>query len=392
MKPAAVLAWVAAFGAVRALAVYAPIPEEEQGQGLSVRIDAGVVHDSNIFGSARNEIDSLVYRVAPQLSFNASLSPRTFFSARYQPSLEHMVDRPGDRTLDSHDASVRLAHAFRPDTTIDLNETFQIVRNPESLLAGVPVNTDQSFKRNIVDGRFETKVNPRLAGLLKARALHYRYDNRGLADGLDRAEVLVGAAAAYSLLPELKAAAEARYLDVAYDVDAAFKDKSSRYLLVGVDYEPNPKLAAGARIGWEGRRRRGDDSTDSLYAEATVKYDYGQSSYVAGGYGYGLEETSNLSLYTDARVHRLFVNVQHFLTPVLSASTSLNFEPGQLQGRRGISPDRDEDTVRAGFALTYAWRRNGSVSLTYDRDRVSSDDDDRDLRRNRVGFSARFEF
>jgi hypothetical protein len=84
--------------------------------------------------------------------------------------------------------------------------------------------------------------------------------------------------------------------------------------------------------------------------------------------------------------------VQHFLTPVLSASTSLNFEPGTLQGRRGISPDRDEDTVRAGFALTYAWRRNGSVSVTYDRDRVASDDDDRDLRRIRVGFSLRFEF
>jgi hypothetical protein len=36
-------------------------------------------------------------------------------------------------------------------TTIDLNDAFTISRNPESLLAGQPINTNQSFYRNKVD-------------------------------------------------------------------------------------------------------------------------------------------------------------------------------------------------------------------------------------------------
>ena len=35
-----------------ALAVYAPIPEQEQGKALTYRLGASVYHDSNIFGAA----------------------------------------------------------------------------------------------------------------------------------------------------------------------------------------------------------------------------------------------------------------------------------------------------------------------------------------------------
>lgn len=392
MKTAVAFVSLAVLGGLPLRAVYAPIPEEEQGQGIAVQVSGGVHHDSNIFGGATNEIDSLVYHVAPQVAFNASLTPRTFVSARYKLTMEHMVDRPGDRTLDSHEAALRWAHSFSPDTTLDITETFQVLRNPESLLAGIPVNTDQSFKRNFLDGRFDTKVNPRLVATVKARAVAYRFDNDSLATDLDRDEFLLGAAAAYSLLPETTAVVEARYLDIGYDVAGEVKNKDSRFLLVGFDYEPNPKFAARARVGWEDRRRSGQPGEDSPYAELSVKYDYGEASYVSGGYTYSLEETSNVNQYTDTKVNRLFVNVQHFVTPVVAASTSLGYEPAVLQGRRGVSPDQDEDTLRLGFALTYIGRRNWSVSATFDHDRVTSDDLSRELDRTRTGVSARYAF
>jgi hypothetical protein len=392
MKTALAFATLLLSSGLSLRAVYAPIPEEEQGRGFSARVTGGVLHDSNIFGSATNEIDSLVYHVSPTLAFNASVTPRTFVSARYRLLLEHMEDRPGDRTLDSHEASVRFAHAFRPDTTLDITESYQALKNPESLLAGVPINTDQSFKRNQLDGRFDTKLNPRLVVTAKARATNYAFDNDSLASDLDRDEWLLGAAAAYSLLPETSAVAELRYQDIGYDTNGAAKDKDSRFLLVGLNYDPTQKLSARLRLGWEGRRRRGEPGKDAPYAEASVKYDYGEASFVSGGYSYALEETSNLDLYTDTQVHRLFVNVQHFLSPVVAVSTSLNVEPAVLQGRRGVSPNQDEDTVRAGLALTYVGRRNWSVSATYDYDRVTSDDVSRELKRTRVGVSARFAF
>ncbi len=374
------------------MAVYAPIPEEEQGQGFSAQVTGGVTHDSNIFGAASNEIDSLVYHVAPQVALNASLAPRTFLTARYRLTLEHVVDRPGDRTLDSHDLSLRLAHAFRPDTKLDVTESFQVVKNPESLLAGLPLNTDQSFKRNHLEGRYETKFNPRFGGTLRARAVSYRFDNDNLARSLDRDEFMLAAAGAYSLLPETLLAAEVRYQDIGYDADSGSKDKTSRFVLIGFDYKPSPKLSGRVRVGWEDRRRRGERGEDAPYAEVSVKYDYGEASYVSGGYSYALEETSNLDLYTDTKVNRLFVNVQHFLTPMVAASTSVNYEPASLQGRSGISPNRDEDTIRAGFALTYVARRNWSVSTTFDYDRVTSEDPARELKRTRTGVAARYAF
>src|SRR5215212_92479 len=128
-------------------AVYAPIPEQDQGKDLTVSIRGGVSYDSNIFGAATNEQDSVIWTFAPRVSYHLSLSAQTFFSASYALSLDRFQDRPGDKLLDSHDASVRLAHAFSKATTIDLNDTFTVARNPESLLPGQTLNTNQSYTR-----------------------------------------------------------------------------------------------------------------------------------------------------------------------------------------------------------------------------------------------------
>src|SRR5687768_7962372 len=100
-------------------AVYAPIPEQQQGRDLTFSVKAGVSYDSNIFGSATDERDSVIWTVAPRAVYNASLTGQTFFSASYGLTLDRFDNRPGDKLLDSHDASVRLAHAFSKLTTID---------------------------------------------------------------------------------------------------------------------------------------------------------------------------------------------------------------------------------------------------------------------------------
>ncbi len=379
-------------GALPAWAVYAPIPESDQGKAWSVKLSAGAYHDSNIFGASSGEIDSMVYSVSSLLAVNASVTARTFVSASYKLSLDRIEDRPGDNTLDSHDLSLRLAHAFRPGTTIDVTESFQVAKNPESLLAGVALNTDQSYQRNQIDGRLEHTINPKLAGTVKARLINYAYDNATLAGSIDRTESLLGLVGAFAFLPETKLAGEYRYQDVAYDSGRATKDKESQFLLVGVDYAPSSKLNASARVGVEFRSRSGEAGEDAPYAEISGKYEYGEQSFLSAGYVYTLEETSNVALYTDTQVHRLFANVQHAFTPVLVGSGSLNYEPSTLQGRRGLSPDRDETTIRFGLALTYQARRHWSASVTADFDDVSSDDNARGLDRTRFGVNARYQF
>src|ERR1019366_6952715 len=96
--------------ALPAWAVYAPIPEQDQGKDWTFTVRGGVSHDSNIFGAQSGAIASMVYEFAPKIAFNASLTNQTFVSAAYGLTVDHFDNRPGEKTLDSHDLSARIAH------------------------------------------------------------------------------------------------------------------------------------------------------------------------------------------------------------------------------------------------------------------------------------------
>src|SRR5579863_1899710 len=104
--------------------VYAPIPEEEKGKGLTLSLITGITYNNNIFGSASGAIASVVYEVSPKVAFNSSLSQQTFFTASFQPRLDYFDNRPGSRALYSQDVDARLAHSFSPTSVFDLADEF----------------------------------------------------------------------------------------------------------------------------------------------------------------------------------------------------------------------------------------------------------------------------
>lgn len=375
-----------------ALAVYAPIPEQDQGKAFTVRLGASIGHDSNIFGAQSNEIDSMVYSFTPSVAFNGSVSDQTFLSAGYDLQLDRFSDRPGDKTLDSHTLSGRLAHQFAPTTTLDVSDTYQIAKNPQSLLAGIPLNTDQSFKSNQFNVRYSTAIGQKANTVLKYRNLMFDYDNATLGANLDRLENLAGLEVSYAYLPETKLVGEYRYLDVAYDVGGAGKDKQSHYFMAGADYSPSQKMTLTGRLGLENRTRESQSDTTAPYAEFSLRYAHAEGSYIAAGYSYALEEASDPARFTDTQVSRLFLNFEHKLSALVVASGSFTYEPAQLQGRRGVAADIDEDTSRVGLGLNWLPNKNWLVGASLDFDRVSSDDSNREQDRTRYGVNARYSF
>lgn len=375
------------------LAVYAPIPEQDQGKALSYHVGAATYHDSNIFGGATGEIDSMVYKLSAAVGYNGSfLSDQTFLSLGYELSNDHIVDRPGKQNLTNHNLDARIAHSFSSDSNIDVSAAYAIAKNPQSLLAGVPLNTDQSFKRAELDARYTAALGPKTGALVKYRVMDFAYDNATLSASLDRTENLAGLELSYALLPDTKLIGEYRFQDIAYGTAATLKDKTSNFLMAGVDYKPGKQLLVSARAGFEDRNRTGAADTTTPYVEVSARYTYAEGSYVASGYTYTIEEASDVTNYTDTDVNRLFLNVQHRLTGTFSASGSFTYEPSTLQGRRGVRADTDEETTRLGLALTWLPTKNWSVSATYDLDRVSSDAADREQSRDRVGISGRYSF
>jgi hypothetical protein len=374
-----------------AFAVYAPIPEQEQGKALSYRLGASTYHDSNIFGGATNEIDSMVYNISGAISYNGSVSDQTFASASYEVSNDHVADRPGKQNLTSHSLNGRIAHAFAPDTSLDVSAAYNIAKNPQSLLSGQPQNTDQSFKRAQLDGRFTTAAGAKTAVVTKYRFVNHAYDTAALAADLDRAEHLLGLEVSYAYLPETKLVAEYRYQDIAYDSFTALKDKTSHFLMAGFDYKAGKELMFSGRAGFEDRDRASGSDTTAPYIELSSRYAYAEGSFLAAGYVHTIEEPSDVDRFTDTRVNRLFLNLQHQLNGAFTFSGSLTHEPSELQGR-GLQVDADEKITRLGLALSWRPTKNWTVIGTYDYDDVSSDLADREQNRNRLGVSARLTF
>jgi len=391
MKSLPRLALLSACAPLAALAVYAPIPESDQGKALVYRLGASVSYDSNIFGAATNEVDSLVYNLSPSVSFNNSVTDQTFVSAGYELSYDYIPDRPAKKSLTSHSLNARVAHKFSEASSIDVSDNYMISKNPQSLLAGIPLNTDQSYKRNEFNGRYSTAAGQKLGVAVKYRNADVAYDTASLAAQLDRMEQIVGLEGSFAYLPETKLVGEYRYQDIAYDTAGTLKDKTSNFFLGGVDYAAGKKLLLTGRAGFEQRNRESQPDTTAPYAELSARYAYGESSFLSGGYTYTLEEPSDVIRFNDTKVNRFFVNLQHQLSALVTGSGSLTYEPSTLVGRRGVA-SVDEETVRFGLGLTWAPRPNLSVSGTYDLDRVDSDDPGREQNRTRFGVSARVNF
>lgn len=377
-------------------AVYAPIPEQEQGEAWTASLTVGASHDSNIFGAQSGEIASNVVTASPKITFNSNLTDQTFASAAYKLTVDQFQERPGDKTLDSHDLTLRLAHAFSSATNLDLSDQFQRSQNPESLLAGLPVNSNQSLKRNGFDTRFTTSLTERAGIVLKYRNTRYRYDDANLARNIDRVENLYGLSGTYSIVPELKFVGEFRHEDIAYRVDDSLlkrglKGKNTDFAIGGFDYSVAKKLTAQARAGYSWRNRDSGLSATSPYAEISAKYDYAVRSFVTAGYTYSFEEVSNIATYNDTKIHRLFANIQHAVSSALVASASISFEPSQLQTRL-TGATVNEETTRVGLALTYIPTKNLSFSASYDHDNATSDDISRGQKRERVGVSGTYAF
>ena len=75
-------------------AVYAPIPAQEQPDNLTISVRGGVTYDTNLFGAATNAIESLVWELAPRISYHGSPTERTFLSATYGLTLNYFDERP----------------------------------------------------------------------------------------------------------------------------------------------------------------------------------------------------------------------------------------------------------------------------------------------------------
>ena len=93
--------------AVPSRAVYAPVPEQEQGKDFTVTLRGGVSYDSNLFGADAGATDSMIATFAPKLSlgttFVACQLLDVFFSLFVLTGVEKMRIVPGFTQTNAYD-------------------------------------------------------------------------------------------------------------------------------------------------------------------------------------------------------------------------------------------------------------------------------------------------
>jgi hypothetical protein len=363
----------------------------EQGKDFTLSIQSGISYNNNIFGAASQAIGSFDFMVSPKLAYNLSVTNQTFFSASYNPSLDYFDNRPGTKTVYGQALEARLAHSFSQSSVLDVKDALTYTQNPEALLNGTPVNTDQTQYNNEFDGRYTFAPTEQLGMVLKARSVYYDYTNPFLSSLLNRFENLYGLEFDYTLDPRLKLAGEYRHQDVDYSNAPSQNNKHSDFLMAGFDYAVGPQLTSSFRVGGEYRQRAGLPTETTPYAEISGKYDYAKGSFVSVGYTYSLEETSNPVLFSDEKLSRIFANVQHSFTPLIVGSASIDYEAAALNGRPPQA-NINEDSTHTGAAVTYLPAKNWSVTASYDYDFVDSAISNRGMNRSRVGISTKVQF
>ncbi len=123
----------------------------------------------------------------------------------------------------------------------------------------------------------------------------------------------------------------------------------------GVDYDVAKKMSLSGRLGAEWREREAEQDTTSPYAEVSGEIRLHREILLSSA------ATSTRSRrhreperFTDAKVHRFFVNVQHAVTALIVASGSVTYEPSTLQGRRRDPREcvREDGARRRGAQLS----------------------------------------
>lgn len=375
------------------LAVYAPIPSQEQGEALSGSIASGVYYDSNIFGSQDGRISSVVGQIAPHVDYNHSLSDQTFFSANYDLQVLIFENRPGsDDVLANNFLNARIDHTFSPTLFASISDNFSYTMNPESaVIAGQPLQTDQSYFYNQVEAEALWNITEKwsLEGVFRNQ--FWFYDDNQLADELDRVQWATGAEVGYLFLPELTIVGEYRFEYDDYTDNSPPKSSFSNYFLAGADYNMTERFLVQARVGAEYRIRESNPDRTSPYGELTLLYLLTERSYVSGGLVYGIFETSDTSSFLDQENLDLNLNFEYFVFPKIALSGSLTYQYAQMNGR-GFTPDANEYTYRAGVGVSYLITDNWAAWIDYDYDLVDSQVPGRNQVRNRVGGYVRYTF
>jgi hypothetical protein len=378
----------------------------------------GFYDDNYLTAPSSDRRESFGYQVTPSASLNIPLE-NTFIGVSYEYSLLYYEDRA--KYDQSHKFDARLDHSFSERYRLELNESFVSAQEPEVLApsgggaVSFPIRTEGDNIRNQGSATFFAQMTELLG--LEVGYVNTFYDYKQ-DDGtffspsrsalLDRDEHLASLNLRWKVMPETEAILGYQFGLVNFSSDEPIgidpddlteihsdvRDARSHYLYVGADHRFNPQLNGSIRIGGQyvDYFNQGRNEV-SPYADANLTYLYQAGSSIQAGVSHTRSRTDVATITdgedvtSDQEVTAIYASVNHKITPSLVGSILLRGQRGTFSG--GTADGDVEYLFLSGINFSYTINPHLLAEAGYNFDYLTSDQDGRDYRRNKIYIGIR---
>lgn len=415
--------------------MYAPAPgltSSQLSKPWSVSAAVRGFYDDNYALISKNSIpDGKGGFLKPQDSFGYEISPsaglrwqmeQTYIGLSYTYGLKYYEDRQPYKLDQSHQADLKITHAFTDRYKLDLADNFVATHEPDLIApanaANVTVRTRQSVIRNYGAANLSAGLTDQMSVVLGYANTLYDYSDNATGAGnlsalLDRMEHLASINLRWQVQPSTVALIGYQYGLTDFTQEGTglngkndtgiFDQKAGRtllsdernsnshYVYLGIDHNFNPQLDTSLRLGAQfteydnlpGRT----DSTVSPYADGNITYHMTPESWFQLGIRHSRIATDGAAL--DEENTTAYGSVNYRVLPPLTASLLgqyqyNTFEQGASQFGGATFKDKVENFWLVGLNVAYEINRFLAAEVGYNYDRLDSDLGFRSFTRNRV--------
>jgi len=361
--------------------------------------------------------DSFGFEVTPSAGLNWAME-QTYIGLGYVYSLKWFEDRPEHKIDQSHQANIKLNHAFTDRYKLDLADSFVVTREPDlvapSNAPNATIRTRQDVLRNYGNIMFTAGLTDQMGLSLGYANTLYDYRDNGadsLSALLDRMVHLGTVNLRWTVAPStvLLVGYQFGVNDFTGNTDTLIpnphptaahptlisdeRNNFSHYAYVGADHSFNPQLDGSIRVGaqfteYNNLPGKNEDNV-SPYADANLTYKMTTDSSAQLGVRHSRIATDAAAL--DQENTTVYGSLNYKLLPALTGSLLgqyqyNSFENGQptAVGSSITFKDKSENFWLVGVNLTYEINRFLAAEAGYNYDRLDSDLGFRSFTRNRV--------
>ncbi len=417
-----------------ALGVASLAPAFAQGAQKPWAIGASLrgFYDDNIYTypgtAALPRLDTFGFEASPSASYNLKRD-QTTFGASYLYSMRYYIDRPRPRDDQSHQANLKLSHAFNERFSLDVKDSFVVAQEPSVLDPTVnttlPARAEGNNVRNTGGVQLNANVFENFGVLLGYNNTIFDYEqeaqdvtNAGNPIGLgsrsavlDRMEHLFFLDGNYQVLPKTTATLGYQYGITDFTsgdplfilgptlYNGAVRDSDSHFISLGVRQNVNRSLDLSAKAGVQLTSYKSPLFDDGVgpYAEASARWGYAQGSSLQAGVRHQRVPTDVRTLAgglpaADAEATTVYLNINHAITAKISAIAMAQYQHSSYGESTPGAADAADDLIFAGLTLTYQFNPHVAAEVGYTYDRLESDLPVRGFSRNRVFVGTRLSY